>query len=130
MKAVQLAKDGYVLRGDLNSDESPRSPASAGEPAVWGPMLGSSPPLAASGPASGLSDVGVTFSGLTVEWSSGQPQQRGDFGSRACLCATMDGAALGTLWRCVRWIGVRTRPAVRRSLHAADLKARAGSGRP
>lgn len=69
MKAVQLSKDGYVLRGDLNSStESPRNPASAGEPAAWGPLLGSSPPLAASGLASGFSGAGITFPGLSL-WS-------------------------------------------------------------
>lgn len=50
----------------LSRTESSRSPARAGETAVWGPLLGRSPPLAANGPASGLSEAGITFPALRL----------------------------------------------------------------
>lgn len=56
--------------------------------------------------------AGVAFSALTVEF--GTRQQRGDSGSRAALARGW--AALRALW-----IGVRARPAVRRSPQAAGI---------
>lgn len=64
----------------------------------------------------------------SVERSSGQLEQRGDFGSGARLCAAMSRAALGNPSRAVRtgWVSRTDQLCV--DLQAGYLKARAGSG--
>lgn len=110
--------------------ELPRSPTSAGKPAaVWGPLLGSSPPLAASGRASGLSDAGITFPGLRMRSSEQPGQGRLRFPSPFLRRDPPRCSGKPPL-RGARWMGVWTRPAVRGTPQAEDLKARAGSRSP